>query len=363
MLENNHGTSQIILSTHRVYHLIKILKNLGSWLLSNSKVYYLKLLKKEICRLYKYPKDTVDYFLTLFPVSEVLKFIESNEKERPLTIRYNNLKKNLGLIKKNLEKKGIKIFSLDRPLEIAGIISKNRIKIGNTPEFLSGYYTLQSIASLLPVLSLNPKEGERILDLAAAPGGKSTYISQLMNNNGILVANDKNKIRIKSLVSSIHRMGITNCVITNLDGIILPFIMKGFDKVLIDVPCTGTGIISHDLNIKMKNISKKNPSQFSSQKRLLLAAIDACNERSKNGGIIIYSTCSILVEENEFVIQYAVQNRNVKIVDTGLNFGMPGFKKFKDTVFDKNMENCRRFFPHIHNTDGFFVCKLKKFYR
>lgn len=360
-IKNSQEINDSMFSTHRIHHLIKILRNLESWFLNNSKIYYIKLLKNEICRIFKYPKDSVNYFLTIFPLSEAIKFIESNEKQRPLTIRYNNLKKNLENIKKNLEKKGIKIFSLDKPLEIAGIISKNGAKIGNTSEFLAGYYTLQSIASLLPVLALNPTEGDRILDIAAAPGGKSTFISQLMNNKGILIANDKNKIRIKSLVSSVHRMGCTNCIITNIDGIMLPFIIRGFDKVLIDAPCTGTGIVSHDLNIKMKNISKKTfSSNFSSQKRLLLAAIDSCNERSTSGGIIIYSTCSILVEENEFVIQYAVQNRNVRIIDTGLNIGMPGFKKFKDTVFDKNMENCRRFFPHVHNTDGFFVCKLKK---
>jgi len=349
-------------STHRMYHILRILKNFQVWSLNNSKKYYLKLLKKEICTIFHYPKDSVNYFLTLFPIFETIKFIESNEKQRSLTIRYNSLRKNPEEIRMELEKKGIKVFVLEKPLNIAGIISKNRLKIGGIPEFLTGYYTLQSIASLLPVLSLNPKEGDRILDITAAPGGKSTFISQLMNNKGILIANDKNKIRIKSLVSSVHRMGITNCIVTNLDGIILPFIVKGFDKVLIDAPCSGTGIISHDLNIKLKNISKKASVHFSSQKRLLLAAIDACNERSTKGGIIIYSTCSILVEENECVIQYAIQNRNVIVIDTGLKFGMPGYKKFKGLIFDNRMENCRRFFPHVHNTDGFFVCKLKKLF-
>lgn len=350
------------MSTHRIYHILKILKNLETWFLNNSKKYYIKLLKKEICRIFQYPRDSVNYFLSLFPVFETIKFIESNEKQRPLTIRYNNLKKNPEEIKLELEKKGIKVFSLEKPLDVAGIISKNRLKIGNIPEFLTGYYTLQSIASLLPVISLNPVEGDRVLDITAAPGGKSTFICQLMKNKGILVANDKNKIRVKSLVSSVHRMGITNCIVTNLDGTVLPFIVRGFDKVLIDAPCSGTGIISHDLNIKLTNISKKAFVHFCSQKRLLLAAIDACNERSIKGGVVVYSTCSILVEENECVIQYAIQNRNVRIIETGLNFGMPGYKKFKGVVFDKKMEKCRRFFPHIHNTDGFFICKLKKLF-
>jgi ribosomal RNA methyltransferase Nop2 len=360
-IKENTSFQNSNLKTHRINHLLKIIKNFESFLTKKSKKYYFQLLVKEISQIFGYPKDSINYFLNLFPISETLKFIEFNEKPRPLTIRFNALKENIQEIKYNLEKKGIKIFCLDKPFNVAGIIVKSKMKIGNISEFLGGYYTLQSVASLLPVLSLDPKKSERILDIAAAPGGKSTFISQLMENKGVLVANDKNKIRIKSLVSSIHRMGITNCIVTNLDGTVLPFLLKGFDKVLIDAPCTGTGIISHDLHIKLKNISKKTSVNFTSQKRLLLAAIDACNERSINGGIIVYSTCSILVEENECVIQYAIQNRNVKIIETGLNFGMPGYKKFKGTVFNDNMEKCRRFFPHVHNTDGFFICKLKKF--
>ena len=232
-----------IYSTHRIYHLIRILSDNGFDFLNKSRKYYLRLLKKEICWIYCYPKSSVNYFLMLFPVNEMFKYIESNEKQRPLTIRYNNLKKNPVITKKNLEKKGLQIFNLNKPLDMAGIILKNKLKIGNIPEYLGGYYTLQSIASLMPVISLGPKKGDRVLDIAAAPGGKSTHISELMNNTGILVANDKNKTRINSLVSSIHRLGITNCIVTNLDGSILPFLLSGFDRVLVDAPCSSLGVL------------------------------------------------------------------------------------------------------------------------
>ena len=136
--------------------------------------------------------------------------------------------------------------------------------------------------------------------------------------------------------------------------------LKGFDRVLIDVPCTGTGIISHDTNVKFLNINKTISTTTSLQKKLLISAIDSCSENSKTGGIIVYSTCSVLIEENECVIQHAIKKRNIKIVPTGLPFGMPGYKKFGEVKFDPNMKECRRFFPHIHNTDGFFICKIKK---
>ena len=90
--------------------------------------------------------------------------------------------------------------------------------MGSNPEYLAGYFTLQGLSSFFPVISLNPQKGERILEIAAAPGGKATFISQIMDNSGICIANDKNKIRLDSLVSTINRMGVENSIVTNFDG-------------------------------------------------------------------------------------------------------------------------------------------------
>lgn len=122
--------------------------------------------------------------------------------------------------------------------------------IGATPEYLAGYYMLQSASSFLPVIALAPQMNERVLDMACAPGGKTTYIAQLMKNTGLIFANDVNKDRLKAVKFNISRMGITNTVITNYDGRKFPTVMNNFDRVLLDAPCTGLGIISRDPSIK-----------------------------------------------------------------------------------------------------------------
>ena len=189
---------------------------------------------------------------------------------------------------------------------------------------------LQSASSFLPVLALDPQMGEKILDMASAPGGKTTYIAQLMKNQGILFANDVKKERLKSLTANIQRLGITNTVVTNYDGRKYPKIMTGFDRILLDAPCSGIGVIARDQAIKGSKSYQEIVKMSHLQKELLIAAIDCVDANSKTGGYIVYSTCSISVEENEWVVDYALQHRFVKLVETGFEIGEPGMKQFKE---------------------------------
>jgi ribosomal RNA methyltransferase Nop2 len=235
---------------------------------------------------------------------------------------------------------------------------------------------LQAASSFLPVIALSPQPGERVLDMASAPGGKTTHMAALMQNTGVIFANDANKARTKSLIANVHRLGCKNVVVCSYDGREFPKVMGGFDRVLLDAPCSGTGVISKDATVKINKVcnlfffrglhlniyqSERDFTLLSHlQKQLVLCAIDSVNPDSKTGGYLVYSTCSVTIDENEAVIDYALKKRsNVKLVETGLEFGREGMTSFRGKSFHPSVKLARRFYPHVHNMDGFFVAKFK----
>jgi NOL1/NOP2/sun family putative RNA methylase len=125
---------------------------------------------------------------------------------------------------------------------------------GATPEYLAGHYMLQAASSFLPVIALSPEPHERVLDMASAPGGKTTHMAALMQNTGVIFANDANKGRTKSLTANVHRLGCKNVVECSYDGREFPKVMGGFDRVLLDAPCSGTGVISKDASVKINKV-------------------------------------------------------------------------------------------------------------
>ncbi|XP_051722593.1 probable 28S rRNA (cytosine(4447)-C(5))-methyltransferase isoform X2 [Ctenopharyngodon idella] len=321
---------------------------------------YLSLLRSDLCTYYSYNEFLISKLMDLFSLSELIDFLEANEIHRPVTIRTNTLKTRRRDLAQALINRGVNLDPLGKWSKVGLVIYDSSVPIGATPEYLAGQYMLQGASSFLPVMALSPQEGESVLDMSAAPGGKTTYMAQLMRNTGMIVANDANADRLKSVVGNIHRLGVTNAVICNYDGRQFPKVMGGFDRVLLDAPCSGTGVISKDPAVKTSKDEADILRSAHLQKELILSAIDSVNADSSSGGYLIYCTCSIMVEENEWVVDYALKKRNVKLVPTGLDFGKEGFTRFKQRRFHPSLKLSRRFYPHSHNMDGFFVAKLKK---
>ncbi|XP_038140467.1 probable 28S rRNA (cytosine(4447)-C(5))-methyltransferase isoform X1 [Cyprinodon tularosa] len=326
-----------------------------------ARVEYLSLLRKDLCTYYSYNEFLIEKLMDLFPLSELVDFLEANEIQRPVTIRTNTLKTRRRDLAQALINRGVNLDPLGKWSKVGLVIYDSSVPIGATPEYLAGHYMLQGASSFLPVMALSPQEGELVLDMSSAPGGKTSYIAQLMRNTGVIVANDANADRLKSVVGNLHRLGVTNAVVCNYDGRQFPKVMGGFDRVLLDAPCSGTGVIAKDPAVKTSKDEADILRSAHLQKELILSAIDSVNAASSSGGYLIYCTCSIMVEENEWVVDYALKKRNVKLVPTGLDFGKEGFTSFKKYRFHPSLKLTRRFYPHSHNMDGFFVAKFKKF--
>jgi 25S rRNA (cytosine2870-C5)-methyltransferase len=328
---------------------------------TRSRAEYTSSVLKDICAYYGYSSFLAEKLFSLFPPQEALAFFDANETPRPMVIRTNTLRTHRRDLAHTLINRGVSLEPVGKWSKVGLQIFESQVPLGATPEYLAGHYILQAASSFLPVMALAPQEHERVLDMAAAPGGKTTHMAALMKNTGCVFANDASKDRAKGLIGNIHRLGVKNTIVCNYSALEFPRVMGGFDRVLLDAPCSGTGVIAKDASVK----TNKTPDDFLRlphlQKQLLLSAIDSVDHASKTGGYIVYSTCSVTVEENEQVVQYALNKRpNVRLVPTGLVFGKEGFVKYQSKRFHPSMKETRRYYPHAYNVDGFFVAKLKK---
>ncbi|CAI6333685.1 unnamed protein product [Periconia digitata] len=359
----NLETQDLQLLRTRLSDTIRVLddfKNLGEE--GRSRAEYRAQMLKDICAYYGYSHFLADKLLDLFPAREAFAFFEANETPRPIVIRTNTLRSHRRELAQSLINRGVQLEPVGKWSKVGLQIFDAQVPLGATPEYLAGHYILQAASSFLPVMALAPQEHERVLDMAAAPGGKTTHIAALMKNTGCVFANDASKDRAKGLIGNIHRLGVKNTVVCNYSALEFPKVMGGFDRVLLDAPCSGTGVIAKDASVKTNKTEQDFMKLPHLQKQLVLAAIDSVDHASKTGGYIVYSTCSVTLEENEQVVQYALNKRpNVKLVDTGLVFGKEGFTRIGGKIFHPSMKMTRRYYPHSYNVDGFFVAKFKKF--
>src|SRR3989338_8784261 len=275
------------------------------------------------------------------------------------SIRVNTLKISIKELKERLEKK----WNLEQvPWCREGFWiehgKKERRDVGNLIEHSLGYFYLQEAASMIPPIVLEPKPDDIVLDVAASPGSKTTQIAQYMQNKGILIANDYTYERMKPLSINLQRCGVTNAIITLMEGQWFKKSGIEFDKVLVDAPCSGTGTIRKSL----KTIGIWNPDMVrrlsTTQKQLIETGFNILKEN----GTLVYSTCSLEPEENEEVVDFLINKyENAKLEEIKLNLMRSApVLEFDKKKYNEKVKNCLRIWPQDKDTEGFFIAKIRK---
>jgi NOL1/NOP2/sun family putative RNA methylase len=236
----------------------------------------------------------------------------------------------------------------------------DKYRWGSHLRYYLGDYYPQSLASLLPVLILDPQADETILDIAAAPGSKTTAIAERMKNSGRLVANDSKRDRLQALSANLDRMGVYNCAVTNLHGDRFGTLLPNFfDRVLADVPCSSIGAPGKWASVKDWLTPRSIRRLLATQIALLTSAVKACKE----GGIIVYSTCTLNPLENELVVDWALNHLPVQSESVGADFHLVRqlpLRRYHQFTFTEDVGKAVKISPLTNPTEGFFIARLRK---
>lgn len=285
-------------------------------------------------------------------------FLLFSRKPMDTTIRINTIKIEPNRLISRLKNKDWTIEQL--PWYSLGLrVKYPKVGIGKAIEHRLGYFYVQGPASMIPPIVLDPKPGEIVLDMASAPGSKTTQIAAMMENRGILVANDVNENRIIALSGNLQRCGAMNVIITKMDARRFSRTSQKFDKILLDAPCTGDGTIRlRPFTAVMWN--ERNVYGISKlQMQLVLSAYDALVE----GGTLVYSTCTLAPEENEGVIDYLLKKRDGARTES---FHLPGLKmrsgltEWASYSYSDEIQKTARIYPQDNDTEGFYIAKVIK---
>ncbi|MHA1506892.1 MAG: NOL1/NOP2/sun family putative RNA methylase [Candidatus Asgardarchaeia archaeon] len=316
----------------------------------------LKDMARSLSKRYGYLPYMIMRYLKMFGLEETKEFLESNERGLKPSIRINTLLTDIKKLLIRMRRKGFKFKRI--PWTSYGFwVLREPFSLGATPEYLMGYYFKQTAASMIPPEVLKPKRDELILDMCAAPGAKTTQMAQLMSNEGIIVAVDISPRRVKSLIFNLMRCGVENTIVFNMNSRFIGRLGVKFDKILLDAPCTGEGLIP----IKPERKRSRSMDDIIFMSKVQLELLKSASSVLSDGGCIVYSTCSIAPEENEFVIdEFLKENTNFSVVPMDIEYGIPGFTEVFGKKLSDELEYSRRFYPHKNSTIGFFVCKIVK---
>ena len=303
----------------------------------------------------KLPLDFINEIYHMFNSRVADKILSGMTEKRMTTLRVNRIKYNISDIMKYLDNDGIEYERIPWYSDALVIKNANENKLQQLDIYKNGYIYIQSLSSMLPTIILNPKEGEKVLDLTAAPGSKTTQLAAIMNNKGYILANEIDKIRMDRLKYNINLQGASIAKVENKDGIIIGNeYPEFFDKVLLDTPCSGEGRFLVDDVKTYKNWSIYQVEELVKvQKRLFESAIKAL----KTGGEMVYSTCTLNKRENEEILSWAIEKFEIELldIDIKINDSIGGISK----GYNKQLKKALRIIPNKYQ-EGFFMAKILK---
>ena len=301
-----------------------------------------------------YSNFLIDRYVSLFGKNEAKELVRANQSSARRAIRINTLKVKRGDCVNRLKRQGFKLSQVPW-CKNGFFVDKKRKSLAATTEYMLGYYYIQDASSMLPAEALNPREEDMVLDMAAAPGGKTTHISQLMNNQGIVAALDINREKMQGLRSNIQRLDVRNVAMYRMDAKDAGDLGVKFSKILVDAPCSGSGTIMK--NPERKKITQKDIDHYSSlQKELFSKAVKLL----KKNGELVYSTCSLEPEENEEIVEWALNKFKLSLIPVKARGVSRGLTRFFGASHSSQLSKCVRFYPHVQKTQGFFLAKFKK---
>lgn len=275
----------------------------------------------------------------------------SGDEKTPKAIRINPLKTKDSELIDILSWQGVRLEKIPF-LDYGYKVIESPFSLGASIEYLLGLYSLQETASQYPTQALAPSPTDKVLDMASAPGGKTTQAAAYMQNKGVLVAIDINRDRLFATENNVERCGVTNTSIYHLDALSLPD-QPAFSKILLDAPCSGN--YTTDQHWFKKRTEEDIERNAELQKQLLTKAINLL----ETGGTLVYSTCSLEPEENELNIQWLLEKHKVELEQLD-GPGSPALTTIFDATLDDQISYCRRFWPDQTGTQGFFVAKVVK---
>jgi len=303
---------------------------------------------EHIAALHSHPLWLVKTWIDIFGKEEALALCKANNEMPPMTIRINTLKTSPEELELKLKVEGFSYATTN--LSPDGIVLTDSTQpIQKTDLFREGLLRIQDEGAQLVSYLINPKDNENILDVCAGTGGKTTHLAAIMKNDGHILATDRHPGKLTELTKEITRLGINNIQTQQVDlSIMLPIALKEkFDQVLVDAPCSGTGTLRRNPEIKWRTKALDLEGYAATQKTILQNAAPAV----KKGGHLIYCTCSLMPAENEDVIrQFLVNNPQFILA--------PIPEAIKKSLIDKS--GFFRTYPHLHNTDGFFGAILQR---